>query len=227
MSNQQNDNHKLGREILHTHIESVLATSTAKVYWKAIDGKYLGVNDSFLEFAEFSSHDEITHFTDRELRWNDFAPLMVKNDQVIVKQETVNTFIEPSINCDGSKIHFLSHKLPLRGLRTKVVGSLGFSYQIEQTSWDRERLEEVTLMLGANAADKVIGFILAHQQKIHQLSQRQLDCLFHLSKGKTMKEIARTLSLSPRTIEHYIEHTKIKLDCYTREELFAKVLTIS
>lgn len=57
------------------------------------------------------------------------------------------------------------------------------------------------------------------------LSKREKECLFWLIHGKTGKEIAEKLSLSPRTVESYLEHCKNKLGCYTKSELFEKALT--
>jgi DNA-binding CsgD family transcriptional regulator len=56
----------------------------------------------------------------------------------------------------------------------------------------------------------------------YDLTTRQLDCLFSLMKGMSIKQIAKHLSLSPRTIEHYLESIKIKMDCASRVELFEK-----
>lgn len=42
------------------------------------------------------------------------------------------------------------------------------------------------------------------------LSKREIECLTHLSLGKTSKEIARTLNLSPRTVEFYFQNMKQK-----------------
>jgi DNA-binding CsgD family transcriptional regulator len=54
-----------------------------------------------------------------------------------------------------------------------------------------------------------------------------MDCLYHLVKGKTMKQIAAALSLSPKTIEHYLDIIKRKLNCYSRSELIEKALQLS
>jgi DNA-binding CsgD family transcriptional regulator len=57
-----------------------------------------------------------------------------------------------------------------------------------------------------------------------QLSDRQLDCLYYLVKGMTIKEIAKEMSLSPRTVEHYLEAIKIKLNSHSRVDLFEKAM---
>ena len=42
------------------------------------------------------------------------------------------------------------------------------------------------------------------------LSRQERKCLFHLAKGKTAKETAALLCLSPRTVEAYLEQIKNK-----------------
>ena len=60
----------------------------------------------------------------------------------------------------------------------------------------------------------------------NRLTQRQEECLKHLVQGMSLKQIAKHLSLSPRTVEHYLESVKMKLDCNSRVELFAKAKTL-
>lgn len=51
------------------------------------------------------------------------------------------------------------------------------------------------------------------------LSWRERECLLHLSTGKTMKEIARLINLSPRTVEYYINTLKQKTKSNTKSSL--------
>jgi DNA-binding CsgD family transcriptional regulator len=57
-----------------------------------------------------------------------------------------------------------------------------------------------------------------------QLSKRQSEILRWVVRGKTFKEIARLLNLSPRTVGHYFEAIKNKLNLFTRSELIEKVM---
>lgn len=50
-------------------------------------------------------------------------------------------------------------------------------------------------------------------------SQREADCLYYLIRGKSMKEIARLLHISPRTVETHIEKLKAKLHCHSKMAL--------
>lgn len=51
------------------------------------------------------------------------------------------------------------------------------------------------------------------------LSVQKSRCMQELLKGKTAKEIARCLNLSPRTVEHYLEDVRSKVGCRSAREL--------
>ncbi len=54
------------------------------------------------------------------------------------------------------------------------------------------------------------GYTFHMNNKQVRLSRREIECMLHLSQGKTIKEIARSLLLSPRTVESYIGTVKLK-----------------
>lgn len=53
------------------------------------------------------------------------------------------------------------------------------------------------------------------------ISPREKDCLIYLCQGKTIKETAKILGLSPRTIEDYINTLKRKTGCKYKRQLLA------
>lgn len=55
-----------------------------------------------------------------------------------------------------------------------------------------------------------------------QLSLQENICLQHFITGKTVKEIAKILALSPRTVETYITRAKLKLSASNSNSLSAK-----
>jgi len=58
---------------------------------------------------------------------------------------------------------------------------------------------------------------------LHHLTKRELDVSICLLKGKTAKETARDLLISPRTVEEYIENIKCKLKCKNKIQLANKL----
>lgn len=56
------------------------------------------------------------------------------------------------------------------------------------------------------------------------LTKQQNTCLKYLALGLTHKQIAQTLGLSHKTVEHYLDTVKIKLNCETRQELILQAV---
>jgi DNA-binding CsgD family transcriptional regulator len=53
----------------------------------------------------------------------------------------------------------------------------------------------------------------------YHLSSREAECAYHLSMGKSIKEIANLVDLSPRTVEAYLNNIKAKLNVTCRSKL--------
>jgi DNA-binding CsgD family transcriptional regulator len=71
---------------------------------------------------------------------------------------------------------------------------------------------------------KQIVYTIGQLHHHKNLSDRQLECLFLLMRGKTSKQIAAILELSPRTIETHIEDIKEKFNCQSKSELIEKAI---
>jgi DNA-binding CsgD family transcriptional regulator len=58
--------------------------------------------------------------------------------------------------------------------------------------------------------------------KQSQLTKRQTECLYYLTQGMSIKQIAHAMLLSHRTVAHYLDAVKARLGCESRVELFEK-----
>lgn len=79
--------------------------------------------------------------------------------------------------------------------------------------WEKE-ISEFRLALNSKIQNEINEIA-----KSHHLTPRELQCLFHLSSGKTAKEIGQTLNRSPRTVETHIDKIRLKTTCTTQKEL--------
>jgi|SRR3989344_4433282 len=56
------------------------------------------------------------------------------------------------------------------------------------------------------------------------LTAREASCMWQFLNHKTISETAKSLNLSPRTVEFYTNNMKAKLACYSKAELIQRVL---
>lgn len=72
------------------------------------------------------------------------------------------------------------------------------------------------------AAGGALGVRGAQRARSGGLTARQVQILWEISTGLTDKEVARSLRLSPRTVETHVAHALAALDCRTRAEAVRK-----
>lgn len=60
-------------------------------------------------------------------------------------------------------------------------------------------------------------------KEITLLTQREKSVLYYVSKGYSAAETAAYLCLSKRTVEHYLENIKNKLNCFSKAELIQSI----
>ncbi len=68
-------------------------------------------------------------------------------------------------------------------------------------------------------ASRINNYVFHRGNERISLSRRELECLQYLSHGKSTKEIASHLQLSPRTIEMYLQRIKEKTEIPSRSKL--------
>lgn len=62
------------------------------------------------------------------------------------------------------------------------------------------------------------------EQSLIPLTNRQTACLCLLAKGLTHKQIGLELGLAAKTVEHYLDAVKLKLNCESRSDLIMQAI---
>lgn len=118
------------------------------------------------------------------------------NEQALFK-----TFMEHFTNqLDPRLLEILSQGIPLADLKDEF-----------------HLLDENALYL---SGDRAILLETCGWKKLLTLSKREKQCLALLKEGHTYHTIGLSLGLSERTVEHYLESVKNKLNLETRADLF-------
>lgn len=93
----------------------------------------------------------------------------------------------------------------------KYQNKFDISYLVE--------LEENRKKFLAEISDKQYYKLVSQSGKLVNLTKRESDCIKIFMQNRTAKEIAATLNISPRTVEHYIESVKQKLEINYKSQL--------
>lgn len=185
------------------------------LYWKDRNSQYRANDITHSSFAGYHKREDVYGCTDYDLIWSNSAPQYTANDKKVIYKGTPTLFFEHGVIQDKENAYFLSAKAPLRLRSNKVDGIVGLSILFAP-----EQSDELfsTLLIDSYTA--------GGEQDYPALSPKQQDCLFFLVLGMTQKETASQMKLSPKTVEHYLETVKIKLNCKSRSELIKKALQL-
>jgi DNA-binding CsgD family transcriptional regulator len=215
-----------GNHYLHAHMEGLFVNALGNAFWKDKHGKYLGANKNELDWLNLSTFDHLIGRDDREIMDLGPAHICRENDQKVLLSGNGMAFIEPPAQEKSKqrKQSCISYKVPLYNRHGKTIGTFGIGYELDSLHAEEAILKEISFLIGPAAEAIFKQNLFSLRQNKFGLSMRQLECLDLLAKGMTYKQIAANLGLSSRTIEHYIEAIKIKLNCESRHALIAKYM---
>jgi DNA-binding CsgD family transcriptional regulator len=169
-------------------------------YVKDKSGTFIDGNVDQAKAAGFDKVDDLIGISDHDLLKPAEADKIALNDKQVIGQNSPLIITESITRFDGKKIVVTSFKSALIKGKVKILGVMGFS---------------------------IIHALKPRNIKLDlDLSPIQLECLFYLVKGCSVKEIARNISLAPKTIEHYLDAIKLKFNCTRRSDLVNKALEI-
>lgn len=99
------------------------------------------------------------------------------------------------------------------------------NYQLQKYIFDILKNELHLQTKETNAASSSREkLILKSGKRLVELTQREIECLTHLAVGKSAKQTASIMNVSPRTIEFHLDNIKEKAQCRTKLELLSKVI---
>lgn len=215
---------KTEESLLLNHLEPLFELASVNVYSKDIKGCFMSSNQTMLEVNNIPSEQDILGATDYDLAWKNQAPALIKNDQEVIQTNKAKTYIEP-VWLNGKELHcYISHKRPLRTSLGKVIGVFGLSFLLDDENSSINTVNEITALSNSNLSKQIQDLGEQPFLRARHLTKRQMDCLYYLVKGMTIKQIANTLNLSPKTVEHYLDAVKVKLKCRNRTELITTAL---
>lgn len=137
----------------------IMDTIPARVFWKDLDSKYLGCNQSFAKDAGMCSVDEVIGKNDFDMGWSEQAEMYRSDDQLVIRsgQPKLN-YVELQNTPDGRKIWLRTSKIPLLNSQNTVIGILGTYEDITEQKKAEDALrrsEEQYRLVTEHASDVI------------------------------------------------------------------------
>ena len=151
--------YRQSKDLLQTQnmLQSVLDTIPARVFWKDLDGVFLGCNRLLAVDGGLDSPEQIIGKTDYDFGWAEQAELYRADDAAVVKSgEPKIGYEEPQTTPDGKQIWLRTSKIPLREPNGEIIGVLG-------------TYEDITSAKQAEAEQRRLEAQVQHAQKLESL----------------------------------------------------------
>ena len=177
------------------YFDHVLALTPSSIYWKDLEGVYLGCNLSMLSMVGFSSLQEIVGKTDYELPWRKSADTLQGNDQQVIKSKKLHSFEEVGTLGDGSVITMICNKMPLVDKSGEVIGVIGSSIDISLLKKTEENLK-----IAKEATE------IASQAKTEFLENMRHDIRTPVSGIVGCAQIIQSQADNPEKVAEYAEN---------------------
>ncbi len=142
-------------------LRNVLDTVPVRVFWKDLEGRYLGCNLPFAQDAGLESPEEIIGKCDYDLSWTEQAELYRTDDGRVMESGIAKlAYEEPQTTPEGNRIWLRTSKVPLRDAAGKIIGVLGTYEDITDHKRDQQRL--LAAKEQADAANRAKSEFLAN-----------------------------------------------------------------
>lgn len=140
------DSTQTKKEDLH-----ILNTSPSNIYWKNLNGHYVGSNETHTEFVlkRTKKKHRLIGKTDYDFYEKEIADKITANDKQVIESGKTITFEEPVRLPDGSLATFISKKAPWRDANGNIIGVISSSIDIT-----KQKTLETALISAKETAEK-------------------------------------------------------------------------
>lgn len=181
--------------------------------------QWIWTTQTTVSLFNYVDTDELLGLNDSDIEsTKDFAELLVKNDQSTMASGQ-NTFIETTrIGPESKVVQAICTKTPLHDEDNNICGIFWLAIPIVLSD-QQSILQSISDSLKPIYGTKEQRLQVASPDLPHKLSSRELEVLFYTLRGKSAKNIAQCLNISPRTVETHIIKIKEKFSCTTKQQL--------
>ncbi len=183
-------------------------------------------NEQMIESLGLSSLNVVLGKTVMEYLYDERCKRIIENDIKVLSSEM--PLLADETRYENGLVHteFLTIKMPAYDNELNLCGVFGFSITLGSQPL-AESLSILSRMSLVNLAGLTKKIFL--RDKFNEISgvnftNRQAEVIGLLVRGLSACQVADKLGLSKRTVEHYIETIKLKLQVESKSQLIQKVI---
>lgn len=199
------------------------------IYWKNLNLAVIGCNDNNARWAGYSSACDLIGATNYDhILYKKDGDMLSQHDKAAIESKKLIVVNEKVTYKKQDTKACVSYKMPVYDVSNQVIALFGVTFNKTDdlsVTQARENFSVAMELLEATSYNTLINklndkkqLLYNNKQKVN-LTLREFECLAHLTKAKTAKEIAILMNISPRTVENHIENLKTKLHCMTKSQL--------
>ncbi len=192
-------------------LNDVLNTIPVRVFWKDLDGVYLGCNKLFAQDAGRSTPEEVIGNTDYNMGWAERAELYRKDDRNVIKSGQPKINYEELVPTPESKFNWVNtSKIPLRNDEGLIYGMLGTYENITKRKEMERSLSEansiinrspIVAFLWKNKKNWPVEFVTKNVEKLFGYTSQEFmeekifySNIIHISDFKRVAEEVNSFS---------------------------------
>ena len=199
------------QQISQSNIENLLANIPAYVDWKNYDSTYLGCSENTaLKLAGLKSPKEIIGKLDKNLAWgiNDddanYKTYYLEPDKQVLNGNILISIGRITNSNSHDNKNVIIKKYPLLNSKNDISGIVSYLIDISRLSLPNilAQLKDLGISLTPLIISEAKKYTINKSLQDLRLSKREEECLYHLLRNNTAKEIAKHLSLSHLSLIH-------------------------
>jgi DNA-binding NarL/FixJ family response regulator len=212
------------RRLIHNAAPLLSQLDSSMIFFKHTNFTYADCNRQLVRFSRLSHEKYIIGCEDIELPWGEDHQFYRRIDEQVLAGKETMILMDVRV-ASGERLAVYQYKKVIRDPVTGEVVGIMAKMQ-EESNGITEALITIKKRdkeLITNLANLPSQYLLQHYSE-YGLTTRESECFFYLLRGMTTKMIAQQMSISPRTVENFIEKLKARLNCTYKSDLIQRAL---